>query len=201
MFNTVSENKLIEALIKDNASIKKCTETEFLEEFILEHFLPQNKQARMFAVDILYGEGNRTGIGATLEAIFSFNAAGNGNSNAWGSTYDNLLPFVEFALSEQPYCNYFFSGKEEQLHHFHLQLESICEKLENLAKEDNTVSKKAHYEHQAQYAQQLLKEVDDNPQGTAPVNFYKLAIDNWEDLKNWSITYRMLSDLAAMCNS
>lgn len=141
----------------------------------------------------LYGENQ--GIGATLNAVFSYNAAG--TRGAWSSKYGNLLPIVQFAHAEQCYCNTVPTGQERELHHFLTQLDSICNKFELLAEEENS-SRQYYYQKEAKYARELLKEATKEPQFMRYCNFYQLVIDNWEDLKDWSITFRMLCDLASM---
>ena len=43
-----------------------------------------------------------------------------------------------------------------------------------------------------------MKELQVEPQHIKYLNIYKLLLNNWQDLKGWSITYRLLSDLASM---
>ena len=187
---------LIDRLVKDEAEIENRSESAIIENHLLDSFLPENEQARWFVEGYLYGDGERKGIGATLEAIFSYNAAG--TRGAWSSKYGNLLPIVQFAHSEQCFCNTIPTGEENELYHFRSQLDSICNKFELLAEEATDSSRKYYYEKEAKFARELLKEATNEPQFMRYCNFYQLIIDNWEDLKDWSITFRMLCDLASM---
>lgn len=185
----------IDKMIKDEAEMENQSESAIIEKHILDSFLPKNEQARWFVEGCLYGEGENQGIGATLNAIFSYNAAG--TRGAWSSKYGNLLPIVQFAHSEQCHCNTIPTGEERELHHFRSQLDSICNKFETLAEEENS-SRKYYYQNEAKVARNLLKEATEEPRFMKYSNFYQLVIDNWEDLKDWSITFRMLCDLASM---
>ena len=184
---------LVDKMVKDEAEMENRSESAIIEKHILDSFLPQNEQARWFVECCLYGENQ--GIGATLNAVFSYNAAG--TRGAWSSKYGNLPPIVQFAHAEQCYCNTVPTGQERELHHFLTQLDSICNKFELLAEEENS-SRQYYYQKEAKYARELLKEATKEPQFMRYCNFYQLVIDNWEDLKDWSITFRMLCDLASM---
>ena len=187
---------LIDKMIKDEAEIENRSESAIIEERILDSFLPKNKQARWLVESYLYGEGENSGIGATLNALFGYNAAG--TRGTWSSKYGNLLPIVQFAHLEQCFCNTIPSGEERELHHFRSQLDSICNKFEYLAAEEETPSRKYYYQKEAEFARELLKEATEEPRYIRYNNFYQLVIDNWTDLKDWSITFRMLCDLASM---
>lgn len=91
------------------------------------------------------------------------------------------------------------TGKEYELFHFRSQVDSVCEKLESLAE----VYPENIYEYQrdAKWARELLKEATDEPRFMRYSNFYQLLLNHWDDLKDCSITYRLLADLAAMENN
>lgn len=189
------KTKLIERLIKDEAKIENRSESAIFEMCVLNYFLPLNEEARWFVEYYLYGDEESQGIGTTLNAIFSYNSAG--TRGAWSSKYGNLLPIVQFAHSEQGYCNTIPTGKEEELYHFRSQLDSICNKLEKMAKMENN-PRQHYYQTEAEYARELLKIANEEPQNMRYGSYYQLVIDNWEELKDWSITFRMLSDLTSM---
>lgn len=112
--------------------------------------------------------------------------------------HDNLLPIVKFAFSEESLCNTVPTGKEEHFPYFCSQFDSICSKLESLTDESADLNKQYYYQKEAKFARELLKEATDKPQYMRYCNFYNIIIDNWDDLKDWSITFRMLFALATM---
>lgn len=186
---------LIDKLVKDEAEIENHSESAIIEKHILDSFLPKNGQARYFAEFYLYGDTENHGIGATLDAIFSYNSEG---SESQTSKYTNLLPIVQFARTQQIYCNTIPTGKEPDFRHFCSQLRSIYNKFKCLSENAKDSESKFYYQNEANFMRDLLKEATEEPQFMRYSNFYQIVIDNWVDLQNWSITFRMLSDLAKM---
>lgn len=103
-----SKLSLIDRFVKDEAEIENRSESAIIEAHLLESFLPKEKNARFWVENYLYSEDG--GIGKTLEAIFSTNAAG----VDWGAKYDNLLPIVEFAKTQECFCDTIPTGEEEK---------------------------------------------------------------------------------------
>lgn len=184
------KSDLINRLVKDEAEKENRSESSIIEQTILDSFLPKNKNARCIIETYLYtDEGS---IGNTLAALFSYNAAGTN----WASVHDNFLPLVKFAKSQEVFCNTTLSGKEDELYHCYSQIESIIDKLERVAVDDSEHEK--DYLREADWARHLLHELKEEPQCSHLINFYVLILNNWEDLKGWSITYRLLMDLAIL---
>lgn len=181
---------LIERLVKDEAEIENRSESAIIEKHLIDSFLPTEKNARCWAMNFLYSEDG--GIGQTLNAVFATNAAG----VYLNSRYDNLLPIVQFAKTQECFCNTTPNGEERELYHFCSQLDSVCKRLELLSEE--RPDKKIEYLNEAEWGRELLKEATNEPQFMRYVNIYQLLLNNWEDLKGWSITYRLLSDLAVL---
>lgn len=181
---------LIDKLVKDEAAVENRSESAIIENRLLNSFLPKEINARYWVENCLYAEDG--GIGKTLEAIFSSNAAGTN----WEAVHDNLLPIVEFAKTQESLCRTKPTGNENELPHFCTQLDSICLKLEDLA-EKNT-DKKIEYGNEAKWARELLKVAKEEPQFIRYINFYQIVLNSWEALKGWSITYRFLADLAIL---
>lgn len=183
---------MVDKLVKDEAAVEKRSESAIIENRLLDSLLPREKNARYWVENCLYSQEG--GIGKTLEAIFFSNAAGLN----WEAVHDNLLPIVEFAKTQDNLCWTKPTGKENQLHHFCLQLDALCQKLDTLA--ESKVDKKLEFENEAKWARELYKEAVEEPQFMRYVNFYQIILNCWDELKNWSITYRLLADLASMQN-
>lgn len=187
-----SKLSLIDRFVKDEAEIENRSESAIIEAHLLESFLPKEKNARFWAENYLYSEDG--GIGKTLETIFSTNAAG----VDWGAKYDNLLPIVEFAKTQECFCDTIPSGEERELCHCCSQLDSVATKLEHLADEETDRTKRYTYQKEAKCARELWTELSEKPQYSRYVDIYQLLLNNWEDLKGWSITYRLLADLVVL---
>lgn len=186
---------LINRLVKDEADIQNRSESAIIENRLLDSFLPDESNARFIAATSLYGDGG--GVGNALEAIFSNNAAGLNHA----SKYDNLLPIVEFAHVLSCSSRAIPTGKERERVHFCSQLDSVATMLEELAADAaaaGDVVTRVSYQNEAKWARALLEEFETEPQYTRYSNIFQLVLNNWDVLKGWSITYRLLTDLAAM---
>ena len=192
VFSSERAKTIIENMVRDEAEIENRSASSLIENHILNDLLPKNRDARFWAELLNSGEW---GIGETLNAIFSTESAG--TRGPWSSRWGNLLPIVKFAHSQEAFCNTMPTGEEHELYHFRSQLDSICKKLESLA-EDKDNENHPVYRNESKYARELLKEAENEPQFMHYINFYSLVIDNWDVLKDWSIPFRMLADLAVM---
>lgn len=184
---------IIENIIADEATVKKRSASSVIEKHLINDLLPQNKNASYW-LQLLYDESWK--ISDVLDAVFAWNAAG--TRGAWSSKYNNLRPLVEFAAEQSCLCNTTPSGKEQEIYHFLTQLDSVCEKFKSLSDEATNDQKKYYYKNEEKWARELLKEAIEDPRSMRYYNFYTLVLNNWDDLKDWSITFRMLSDLAAL---
>lgn len=183
---------LVEGLVKDEAELKNCSESAVIESKLMDGFLPKDKNARFIVENYLYSDEG--GIGKTLEAVFSMNAAG----VDWGAKYDNLLPLVEFAKMQECLCGTIPTGEKAERYHCCSQLDSVIVKLEHLSSKESDMLKKHAYQEEIKWAKMLLKQLQEEPQSIRYANIYQLLLNNWQDLKGWSITYRLLADLVAL---
>lgn len=180
---------IIENMVTDEAKIQKRSASVLIEQHLLNDLLPQNPNACEW-LQLLY-DGSWS-IGDVLDNVFSWNSAG--NRGEWSSRYGNLRPLVEFAMAQEYLYNTVITGMEKEHYHFCSQLDSVCNKLENLADKTTDVSQKYLYDNEAKWARELLKEST----SIRFCDYYQLVLNNWDDLKDWSITFRMLSDLVSM---
>lgn len=192
IFSNEKTKLLVENLVKDDATVKKRSASAIIEDRLLDSFLPQEKNARFWVANYLYCEDY--GIGKTLDAIFSYNNAGIN----WNSKYDNLLPLVEFACTYSSMSNATPTGNERERHHCISQLKDVVHKLSYLSENATDHNTKRYYEAEAKRAQYFLDELDKEPEYVRYFNIFNLIYCNWEDLKDWSITYRLLADLSAL---
>lgn len=177
---------LVNGLIRDYAEVENRSESAIIEQIILDSLLPQNKEAKVILENYLYNENGE--IGRTLAAFFGNNAAGTN----WGAVHDNFLQLVQYAYSEEAFSNHILNGKEEELHHACSQIQSIIERLDKLGEEN------VEFKREAAWGRELLCELKEEPQCSRLSNFYALLIHNWDELKDWTITYRLLHDLVKL---
>ncbi len=188
------KSALINGIISDRSEIKNISESAVIEQILIDHILPQNKIARDIVEEYLYG--NERNIGKTLSALFSYNSIG--GELQWSSRYHNFIKLVQYAKYQECLCNTALTGKEELLPHCILQIESVIKKLETLANTDKNDEHKLIYKNEATWGKELLLELKNQPQYSHLFNFYTLILNNWNDLKGWNITYRLLNDLVLL---
>lgn len=172
--------------------IEYRAETINVEERPLEKDIPKNKEARSWVENYLFSPN--AGIGKTLSVAFEANAVGTN----WNAKYSNLLPLVEFALSQEVLCNTSITGQEPDLYHCITQVKNVATRLKQLMVEAEDFSSKAFYKKETEFAVHIIEELTSEPQFCRLCNIYQLIIRNWSSLKGLSITYRLLSDLARM---
>lgn len=189
---TVSFEKqeLVKKLVGDIAIKENRSLSAIIERIILQTLLPKNSDAKWIVEQYLYAENG--GIGKALSAIFANNSAGVN----WGAVHDNMLPLVRFASTQEVFCGVPLTGEEEELHHAYSQIQSVIDRLNTRADEATDPEKKLYYKKEADWGGELLKELKEEPQMSHLINFYQLLLNSWEDFKDWTITYRLLCDLA-----
>lgn len=111
-------------------------------------------------------------LASELSAVFENNAAG----EKWAAVHDNMLPLVQFAYLQELYYPSVITGEEKAI-------------------DEN---EKSSYKQQADNVAGLLQELKNNPENSSLTDFYQLFIDSWEDYKNWTFTYRLLSNLVKL---
>lgn len=149
----------------------------------------KNPNIRQFIADYFVGESP---ISNTLAAIFDYNSHG----TEWASRYDNLLPLVQFAITQLAYRSLPLKGDEQELHHCISQIDAIIEHLEYLANNNDTA--KNQLLHDAAYIKVLRTDLIERPNHIRIINFFQILVKNWANFKGLSITYRLLMDLTLM---
>lgn len=197
MFYYSSEyvKKFIESRL-DDLSIKTKHSTSYLiETILLDGLLPKNEEARAIIQNNLYPDSAQGGVKKTLDSMFSINAAGAG----WKSKHDNLKPLVEYCIY---YCSTTptYNQNDGYLQYFLGQLRSIVDRIENCTNSCIEIIDRKMYASQLELAKVLLKTAEEQPEDIIPRNHFQLVYDCWDMLDDWSITYRYLSCLVAICD-
>lgn len=176
-FSKAVYDKLIEA----KAILENKSKSAVVEEILDKEFMPEDKEARYVIENCLYSEDG--GIGRALEALFANNSAGTGE--AWSSKYDNFEELMTFAKMESTLYNQtILTGEESELPHLTSQFKKLIDKLTD--------------DSQREYAKAIYEELDTEPQFTRLGNIYQILQNDWENLKGWSITYRLLADMVRL---
>ena len=183
---------LLNRLIKDEAEKENRSESAIIENHLLDVYLPKNSQARFIVEEYLYSE--ISSVEKTLSVIFELNSAGIN----FGSQYDNLFPLVEYAYEQELSNTTFLTGEEKDIYYIYSQMTSVVLKLKNVLEKVDEYLEREYYLKEIEVAEYLLNQLKEEPDKCNLANVYRLLINNWEVLKSWSITYRLLAALVTV---
>lgn len=133
-------------------------------------------------------------LASELSAVFENNAAG----EKWAAVHDNMLPLVQFAYLQELYQPSVITGEEKELLDTFSQIQAVIRRLNRRSEKAIDENEKSSYKQQADNVAGLLQELKNNPENSSLTDFYQLFIDSWEDYKNWTFTYRLLSNLVKL---
>lgn len=119
------------------------------------------------------------GIGDVVHACFDYLSAG----VRWRSRYDNAAPLVDYARRWG--VDDALDADAQLLPHAAMQLDGIAAQLATTTAD-------------ATRAQHLCALVHTDPRSVRYADIYQLLSDHWDDLRSWSITYRLMADLATI---
>lgn len=120
------------------------------------------------------------GVGDVVHACCDYLAAG---AN-WHAKYDNATPLVDFAIRWGSVDDV-MDADAQLLPHAAMQMNGIAARLATTTAD-------------ATRAQHICAMMHNDPRSVRYADIYQLLSDHWDDLRQWSITYRLLADLATM---
>ena len=133
-------------------------------------------------------------ISKALSAIFCNNSAGVN----WEAVHDNMLPLVQFASEQEKMSSTTLTGNEPEIHHLSAQMQFVINRFLNMSDEAEKTIEMYHFKKQAKRGTKLLQALKEDPKHSQLTDFYIFLLDNWEDLKKWSTTHRLLADLTKL---
>lgn len=188
IFSSERNRTIIERMISVEANVENRSASALIEKHIMHDLLPQNPSASTW-VQFLYD--GTWGIGDVLSACFGYLACG---GSGWTAKHDNAFEIVRFAHHWECMSNSLPDVDAQEMPYFMSQFDSLVTKLQKIAKE----TKDSEAENEAHWAEELYKIAKEEPEYMRYGNIYQLIMNNWEYLKNWSITYRLLMSMASM---
>lgn len=191
---SLAKPDLINRILKDKSETLNITESAVVEQVLVDNFLPKNSGARFIVENCLYSENGS--VSKTLSALFSDNAAG--TRGCWSSRYGNFLPLVMLAQGLSVHSEMMLTGEEHEYHHLCEQMDSVAKKFKLIYDNEEDSGIKYDLSKEVKASEYLLKELKNEPQFIRFVNIYRLLTDNWSYFKDWSITFRLLADMAAL---
>ena len=189
LFTSEETKMLVDRMIDDESMTTKTKTSATLENHLLNGLLTTNQQCSFWIKSIYSGKTS----GEILSLIFQYNAAGVN----WESCHLELLPFIDFAINEQKYCS---KNKvdEKLIPHYIDQLQSISRNFNELLEQSLDFESKSKYTEAIETIDFLVRYSKENPQDIQFINYYRLCKWYWDDVKNWSVTFRALTDVADM---
>lgn len=174
---------LISNAAKAVACHRGMGESELIEDLIINALMPEHPTAKRLASTLLFADDG--GTADTIMAIFQLAAAG-------VNVPDNLMPFIEFARRQELGNQTVLSGDEPDIYYLLNQADSITTYLEKKA-EERGITRIAPDD--IDLGESLIHDLKTAPSCCRIFNFYNIVLHNWDDLKDLSITYRLLADL------
>ncbi len=191
-FRNEKSKQFVESCIKDVSEVENRSASAIIEQYILDHLLPQHVFAKSLIMQI-YQEQNG-GIRNVLAGFFQINAAG---TEPWRAKYANLQPLVEFCLRHvdgEATCK----GTEPAIYHFRSQMSAL------LAHIDKYVASVCDpFEHdlaagKAAYFRSLYERAEKEADTLVFAEVFSALLEWWTVVGEWSITSRALYDLMVM---
>lgn len=137
--------------------------------------MPQHPGAAMWLRQMHNGAWD---IGDVVHAICDYLAAG----VCWRSKYDNAAPLVDYARRWG--VDDVMDPDARLLPHIVRQMDNICDLMAD-------TKYAAHVQH-------VCALVHTDPRSVRYADIYHLLSDHWDNLRQWSVTYRLMADMAIM---
>lgn len=188
VYSSESSKELIETMINDEASVTKLNGSSVMENYILDGLLTNNQTISHWIKSLYIADWS---TGKIISSVCEFNSAGIN----WKSRELNLMPIIEFAIKEQIYIEPCTVDKNE-IYYILNQLDSICKKFSELEDDNLDIESKAKYKEAQQFVKRLIDKSQSQYDPIPFSDFYRLIKLYWEELKSWTIPFRMLSCIA-----
>lgn len=181
VFTNQKNKKVVENFVHDEAERENRSASSLIESHILNDIMPKNNNVRNW-IFLLYSENWK--IEDVLIAFFDFCSVGVN----FRAKENNCLKLIEYIYEEERHTRNPFPKNAPEMHHFLSQFDSLVENLEKNSSAE-----------QVKWAKELLTNLENNRiEFINFVDLYDLIIHNWEALKEWSFTFRLLCDLVKM---
>lgn len=190
-FSCVENLNLINSFIHDESVCTRKKSSEILEKRLFDSFLSKNDQIRFWILNLYQGGSS----GDILSSVFAYNSSGIN----WKSKGLPLLPFIEYAINEQKYIGKYEVDKEP-MEHLLYSLNSIRELLKKLKSHNLDIESSLKFSGALETLSYFI-DVLNGKYGDEKIPFgliYHFFKDYWDDLKDSTLTFRALRDLAAM---
>lgn len=197
-FSTQKIKDLIEGYFADESELEGKSATVLIEEHLLESIMPRNRKYWTLAENLIV---NKTGVamGRTMDSLFSILAAGISNK----ASHDNGFNLVKFAYDNKLTTVVGHNPLLDQqdirdVKYYYQELKYFSDYLNELANE----KKEYDIELDARDIAHIYSiEQDENFVFNDSLNrVYMAILSNWDELGNWTYTYRLLCAISRLQN-
>lgn len=162
--------QLIQSVLQDEAEITGLSDSQIIENVLLEHFLPRSYRAT--TIDLYM---DSLSIGEALTRIWA---------EASDMRHGDMRELVEYARFETIRANEHPTSQSEELPHLVSLLESL--------------SRYIHDDKDKRFLQELLKLYSTDPGPIVLCNIYDIVLRAWDAVKSHVKTYNLLQCMATM---
>lgn len=190
---------VLDKLISDEAYMTDSTVSAVIVDCLVRSLLPESPTARRWVIHAAYSEDG-DGVKGALGGIFRDNAAGVN----WHAAHDNARPLVELAERMLRERSARYAGKfdgDDPTFHMRSCFDSMVGKVESAYNDTRHVDESYPLREAVAHGRMLLSTLDyeNRAHWTYPFHIARYALDNWEQLGDYSYTFRCLSSLLESC--
>lgn len=196
MNEKISNKKLISlrkpylfgAIVGDIAKAKNMPESNYIEETIINSFLPTNDYGKSIALHHIYSP--QSNIGRALDCIYCDKA----DDPKYGLSKEGIKEVIH--LSMQLSYHQKPNGDESELYHLETRMKRTIENLKFASENTIDEMRRNELEDEVEYAKRLYKILVDTPSEMPLSAYYQLVYENFDELNFfYTTTYRLLADL------
>lgn len=195
IFSNLKTRNFVEILIKEEMVDTGRSFSFLAEKHMLNDLLPADPSARIW-VELMYSE--QLEVNDVLFKTFNYMSEGIN----FKSKHSNALPLIEFVINE------IFHKKtkikpDDHIYHLKSQMESVVGYINSYCEsliDDNDNNDKTELLKELSNAKFLFNDISDEKYSQCISEYFDFLKRNWEILKEYSRTFRLLADLIHYSN-
>lgn len=189
-YSSNKNKQVIENIINNIATNEQTSSSRIIENILYSSLIPSNKLGKT-SIELLFSDGENN-VQKTITALFEINSAG----LSWKAQFYNFLPLLQYITELEIDINE--KNVEKQLPYLKKQLESINDKVNDAFKNCDAQKDKFRYKCVSDNIIYLKEHMHDLIMSGIVKEYYKIIIDVWDIMFDWTITYRYLCVLSSI---
>ena len=194
VYNSEHTKYLLENMLEDASNYDHKTVSAVIETSLLDALLPENRDAKMI-IEYLYAEDWT--IQETLIAIFDYLSTriDLNESGDIDCKYVNGMDLVVYCMHQSGRNRSIIDNNSDATCNMLKLFDFVIEKME-LFYED--YKENLDVATEISYIKGIYKRLEEKTYNVSITTIYTIILTNWEILKNWKVTYRLLSELVKL---